>query len=97
MTCNLHHDRALPLSIPVWGSDLLTACVRSLVRYRLTNTFYALKVISKRVVLQKKQVSKVVRERENLAICNAAIAASGSMLKVHAVFQDERNLYLLTE
>ena len=49
------------------------------------------------MLLQKKQVSKVVRERENLAICNAAIAASGLMLKVHAVFQDERNLYLLTE
>ena len=69
--------------------------VVSLVRYRLNNKHYALKTMSKRLIVQKKHVTKIVRERENLALCNAG--ANSTVVQVHATFQDERNLYLLTE
>ena len=68
-----------------------------LVRYRLNNKCYAVKAINKRMVVQKKHVTKVVRERENLALCASSPAASKGIVGFHAAFQDERNLYLAME
>jgi len=68
-----------------------------LVRYRLNNKCYAVKAVNKRMVVQKKHVTKVVRERENLALCSCDPAAAKWTVALHAAFQDERNLYLMMD
>eukprot|EP01051_Picozoa_sp_SAG22_P010083 SAG22_NODE_885_length_6667_cov_2.429507_3_plen_650_part_00 len=68
-----------------------------LVRYRLNNKCYAVKAINKRMIVQKKHVTKVISERENLVLCSCDPAASKWTVPLHAAFQDERNLYLMMD
>jgi serine/threonine protein kinase len=68
-----------------------------LVRYRLSNKCYAVKAINKRMVVQQKHVSKVIRERENLVLCSRDREAAKWVVPLHAAFQDERNLYLMMD
>ena len=65
-----------------------------LVRYRVTGKHYALKTISKRLVLQKRQVDHVRSERENQICC---ACRTPFVAYVHTTFQDEHNLYMLME
>lgn len=61
-------------------------------QHKSSNRMYAIKIMKKKEIIELGQQQNVFREKEILAECEHPF-----ILKLHKTFQDERNLYILTD